>query len=79
VILGRNPALFVGLVAALLDVLVIVFGLSLTADGLAAINALAAIVIAILANSATPGALPTFSLRTKPDGSSARDLRGLGR
>ena len=64
-ILGRNPALFLGLVAALLNVLVIVFGVSLTADGLASINALAAVVIAIVANSQTAEAVPTFSLRTK--------------
>ena len=74
-ILGRNPALFLGLVAALLDVLVIVFGVALSAEGLAAINALAAIVIAIVANSQTPGAVPTLSLRTKTYAESWRDLR----
>jgi len=75
VILGRNPALFLGLVAALLNVIVIVFGVPLTDLQIGAINALAAVVIAILANANTPGAVPTFSLRTHPDGSSSRDLR----
>lgn len=74
-ILGRNPALFLGLVAALLNVIVIVFGVPLTDLQIGAINALAAVVIAILANANTPGAVPTFSLRTHPDGSSSRDLR----
>ena len=74
-ILGRNPALFLGLVAALLNVIVIVFGVPLTDLQIGAINALAAVVIAILANATTPGAVPTFSLRTHPDGSSSRDLR----
>ena len=74
-LLGRNVALWLGLVQAILSVLVGVVGVALTLQQVALIEALASAIIAILANANTPGAVPTFSLRTHPDGSSSRDLR----
>ena len=64
-ILGRNPALWLALVAAALNVLVIVFGVALASDQLAALNVLAGVVVGILANSQTAEAVPTFAARTK--------------
>jgi hypothetical protein len=75
VLLGRNIALWLGLVQAVLS-LALLFGAPLTLPQVGAIEALAAVLIGIVANVNTPGALPTFSLRTKPDGSPSRDLRG---
>lgn len=60
-ILGRNPALWAGLVAALLNVAVIVFGIPLSTEGVAALNGLAIAFIAVLANSADPTTQPTFA------------------
>lgn len=64
-ILGRNPALWAGLVAALLNVAVIVFGIPLSTEGVAALNGLAIACIAVLANTADPTTQPTFALTLK--------------
>lgn len=64
-ILGRNPALWLGLIAALLNVAVGVFGINLTADQLIQLNALAFAVIAVIANEKDPSTAGTFALTTK--------------
>lgn len=69
-ILGRNPALWLGLVAAILNVAVGVFGLNLTSDQLVELNALAFAAVAVLANASDPTTAPTFSLTTKGPGRS---------
>ena len=74
-ILGRNPALIFGLVQAILSVLVGVCGVQLTLLQIGLIEGLVSAVIAVVANANTPGAVPTFSLKTKPLASSSRDLR----
>ena len=63
-ILGRNPALWLSAVAAILNVAVIVFGVPLSIDGLAALNIAAGAIIGLVANSADPTTVPTFSLTT---------------
>ena len=73
-ILGRNIAFWLGLVQALLSV-ALVFGAPLTTAQIGGIEALASAIIAVITNANTPGAVPTFSLRTKPDAASWRDLR----
>jgi hypothetical protein len=74
VILGRNIALWLALVQAVLSV-ALLFGVPLTLPQVGGLEALASVIIGIVANANTPGTVPTFALRTKPDGSSARDLR----
>ncbi len=63
-ILGRNPALWLAVVAAALNVAVIVLGLQLTAEQLAALNALAVALVGFVANEKDPTTLPTFALAT---------------
>jgi len=65
-ILGRNPALWLALVAAVLNVAVSVFGIVLTTDQLLTVNALAFALVGVLANSADPTTVGTFALTTKP-------------
>lgn len=62
--LGRNPALWLALVAAALNAGVLVFGLNLTVEQLAALNALAAAFVGVVANEADPTAVGTFSRTT---------------
>ncbi len=64
-ILGRNPALWLGLIAALLNVAVGVFGLNLTPDQLIELNALAFAIVAVIANEKDPSTVGTFALTTK--------------
>jgi uncharacterized membrane protein len=64
-ILGRNPALWLALVAAIVNVAVVVFNLNLTADQIVALNALAFAVVGILANSSDPTTVGTFALTTR--------------
>lgn len=64
-ILGRNPALWLALVAAILNVAVIVFGVPLTELQLAALNTVAVAIVGVLANSADPSTAPTFAATTK--------------
>jgi multisubunit Na+/H+ antiporter MnhF subunit len=52
-IFGRPPALILGLLAAVVNVAILVFKIPITLDQLAALDALAVAVIAIVANSAT--------------------------
>ena len=61
-ILGRNPALWLAVLAAGLNVLVIVFGVQLTAEQLAALNAFLVAFIGFVANEKDPTTLPTFAL-----------------
>jgi len=64
-ILGRNPALWAALVAAILNVLVVVVGVPLTIDGIAALNGLALVVIGLVANISDPSTGPTFTASLK--------------
>jgi hypothetical protein len=61
---GRNPATIFGLVQAVLG-LALAFGVPITVQQLGAIEAVASLVIAMIANSATPGTVGVFSRRTK--------------
>ena len=70
-ILGRSPALFLALVQAVLGLL-LAFGAPLTLQQLGAVEFVASCVVGILANSATPGTVPTFSTRTKTYGAGWR-------
>lgn len=54
-ILGRSPALILGLVAAILNVAVVVFGIDLSTTQLAALNAFAAAAVAVVANVEATG------------------------
>lgn len=64
-ILGRNPALWLALVGAILNASVVVFGVVLTTDQIVQLNALAFAIVGILANSADPTTVGTFALTTK--------------
>lgn len=64
-ILGRNPALWLALLAALLNCLVIVFGVQLTAEQIATLNAAFVAVIGFVANEKDPTTLPTFATAIK--------------
>lgn len=50
-ILGRSPATWATLVAAALNVAVVVLGVALTAEQVGSLNAFALVVIALIANS----------------------------
>lgn len=63
-ILGRNPALWLGLVGAVLNALVL-FGLHLSAEQVAALNAVAFAVVGVIANEADPTTAGTFAATTQ--------------
>ena len=63
-ILGRSPALWLALVAALLNALVIVAGVKLSAEQIAALNIAAAAIVGVVANESDPTTAPTFSTQT---------------
>lgn len=67
-ILGRNSGLWLGLVAAGLNVSVVVFGIMLSAEQLAAINALALALVGIIANESDPTTAGTLAPTTKGPG-----------
>ena len=54
-ILGRSTALYLGLVAAVLNAAVVVLNVQLDTTQLAALNALAAAIVAIVANVSATG------------------------
>ena len=64
-ILGRNTGMWTALVAAILNVAVVVFGVDITIDALAALNIAAAAVVGIVANESAKGTVPTFAPTTK--------------
>lgn len=64
-ILGRNPALWLGLVGAILNAAVVVLNIQLTTEQLVALNALAFAIVGIVANTADPTTAGTFALTTK--------------
>ena len=70
VILGRSPALWYALVVAALNAGVVVFGVQLTAEQLAALNAFALAILGVIANESDPSTVPTFA-------PTLRDRRGL--
>lgn len=53
-ILNRNAGLFTGLFAAALNVAVIVLGVHITPEGIAALNAFALALVALVANASDP-------------------------
>ena len=63
-ILGRSPALWLALVAAGLNVAVVVFGVHLTAEQLATLNGFAIALIGVVANESDPSTAATFSFAT---------------
>ena len=65
-ILGRNPALWLGAITAILNVLVVVLGIALTADQVAALNVAAAAIIGVVANETASGTVGTFSASKTP-------------
>lgn len=75
-ILGRNPALWLGLVAAILNTLVVVLNIQLTAEQLVSLNALAFAVVAVVANESDPTTAGTFALTTKAPASGSVTNKG---
>ncbi len=63
-ILGRNPALWLALLAAALNVAVVVFGVQLTMEQIAVLNAFFVAIIGFVANEKDPTTLPTFAMTT---------------
>lgn len=61
-ILGRNPALWLALIAAALNVIVVVFGIQLSAEQIATLNAFFVALIGFVANEKDPTTLPTFAM-----------------
>lgn len=72
-ILGRSRLLWMGLATAILNGAVVVFGVPLTGEQVAAINAVVVAILGILANEADPTTAGTFALTTKApaDGATA--------
>ena len=68
-ILGRNPALFAGLIQALINVVVAigaVLGTPIDGALVAALNSVGIAIIAVLANEADPSTLSTFAPSITP-------------
>lgn len=65
-ILGRSRALWLSLVTALLNVAVVVFGINLDPNQIAALNVAAVAIIGVIANSDDPTTAGLFALTTKP-------------
>jgi hypothetical protein len=65
-ILGRNPALWLALVVAFLNALVVVCGVQLSADQLASLDMLAVAAIGVLANEADPTTVGTLAFTRGP-------------
>lgn len=63
-ILGRSPALWLALVAAVLNAAVIVAGISLTSEQVGVLNILAGAIVGIVANETNPTTAGTFALTT---------------
>ncbi len=59
-IVGRPASLVLGLITAILNCAVVVFGVSWTSEQLAALNAVAASIITIIANANINTALNTW-------------------
>ena len=70
-ILGRSPALWYALIVAALNAGVVVFGVNLTAEQLAALNAFALAILGVIANESDPRTVPTLA-------PTLRDRRGDG-
>ncbi len=64
-ILGRNPALWLGLLQALLNALVALNVVTFTLEQLTTLNIFGGALVGIIANSADPTTAGTFSLTTK--------------
>lgn len=64
-ILGRNPGLWTGAVAAILNVLVVLGIWHISTDQLATVDVAAFAIVALIANAGDPTTAPTFSLTTK--------------
>lgn len=75
-ILGRNVALWLGLVAAVLNSAVVVFGIHLTTEQVVSLNALAFAVIGVIANEADPTTAGTFAMTTKAPASGSVTTTG---
>lgn len=60
-ILGRNAGLWAALVAAAINVAVLVLGVQLTTDQVVALNVLALALIGLIANEADPTTAGTFA------------------
>ncbi len=58
-ILGRSPSTVLALIQAALNVVVVVLGVQLTAEQIAALNAFGAALITVIANSDYKSALAT--------------------
>jgi hypothetical protein len=58
--------MWTALVAAILNVLVVVLGINLAIDQLAALNIAAAAIIGIVANESAKGTVGTFAATTTP-------------
>ncbi len=65
-ILGRNRALWVALLGAFLNAVVVLGIIRLTSDQIASIDALGLAIIGIIANASDPTTVPTFALTRTP-------------
>ena len=70
-ILGRSPALWAALVAAALNVALVLGLAHLSVEQVAALNGLALAFIGVIANESDPTTVPTFALATRPSGGAA--------
>ncbi len=60
-ILGRSPALWLAVIAALLNVAVVVFGVHLSTEQLATLNGAAVALVGVIANESDPTTAGTFA------------------
>lgn len=67
-ILGRNSGLWLGLVAATLNAGVVVFGVQLSTEQLAALNAFALALVGVIANESDPTTAGTISATIRGPG-----------
>jgi len=65
-ILGRNAGLWTALIVAAVNVAVVVFGMALTVDQIAVLNAFGLAVVGVVANVADPTTVGTFTPTIHP-------------
>jgi uncharacterized membrane protein YccF (DUF307 family) len=67
VILGRNPGLWLALIQAAINALVVVLGIPFTVDQVVALNVLGIALVGTVANESDPSTVSTFAGTVTPD------------
>lgn len=75
-ILGRNPALWLALIQATLNVAVVIFGVPWDATQIATLNVFGVAIVGIVANQSDPTTAGTFEMTTKAPATGSVTTKG---